>query len=228
MFSPPCARESSWAPRQTPSTGISRATASRSSSASSSSAGSHAACSPPRLTIASDVEVRQRAEVLLDRAERLGGVAEERLGQMVDDGDARVSRWHGRGQGWTPERPQAPPRDDDLARRRDRRGVVRRLRRRDQPDRAGRGALLSCRRRARDPRDADAGRDGGRASEHRLVRRLRRDRARRLGAVRRRLAVLVLLGDRARGRGGGGRGDHPGVAARRADLGLQPRPDARC
>ena len=35
------------------------------------------------------VEVRQRAEVLLDGAERVGGVTEERLGQMVDDGDAR-------------------------------------------------------------------------------------------------------------------------------------------
>ncbi len=38
------------------------------------------------------VEVGQRAEVLLDLAQRRGGVAEERLLQMVDDGDAR---WHG-------------------------------------------------------------------------------------------------------------------------------------
>ena len=43
-----------------------------------------------------------------------------------------------------------------------------------------------------------------------------------------RLAVLVLLGHRARGRGRGGRGDHPGVAAGRADLGLLARADARC
>ena len=68
MFSPPCARESNWAPRQTPSTGISRATASRSSSASVAPApGSQAACSPPRLTIAVDTSRSgQRAEVLLD------------------------------------------------------------------------------------------------------------------------------------------------------------------
>ena len=42
-----------------------------------------------------------------------------------------------------------------------------------------------------------------------------------------RLAVLVVLGDRARGRGGGGRRDHPALV-RHADLGLEPRPDDRC
>src|SRR4051812_28389335 len=53
MFSPPVARASSCAPRQTPSTGISRATASRSRTSSASNCGSQAASSPPSETIAS-------------------------------------------------------------------------------------------------------------------------------------------------------------------------------
>ena len=49
-FSPPVARASSCAPRQTPRNGISRATASAISSTSGASAGSHASCSPPKDT----------------------------------------------------------------------------------------------------------------------------------------------------------------------------------
>ena len=164
--SPPCASASSCAPRQTPRNGISRAHR----LADQLQLGRELRLPGGLLAAEGDdpveaVEVGQRAlEVLLDRAQRRRGVAEEGLLQVMDNGDARVSREHGRGQGWAPERPQAPPRDDDLARRRDRCRIVRRLRRRDQPDRSRRGALLSCRRPARGPRDADAGRDGGRAA----------------------------------------------------------------
>ena len=99
-------------------TGSRARTASRISSSSAANAGSHAESSPPKDTIPSRPSRSGSApEVLLDRAQRRGGMAEERLLQVVDNGDARVSREHGRGQGWAPERPQAPPRDDDLARR---------------------------------------------------------------------------------------------------------------
>ena len=123
------------------------------------------------------------------------------------------------------DRTQAPACDDDRAGRRDRRRAVRRLGRGDQPDRPGGGALVPARGDPGRVRDADARRDGGRQPEHRLVRRLRAAVTRQLGRLRDRLAVLVVLGDRARDRGGGGRRDHPALV-RRADLGHQPRADA--
>jgi hypothetical protein len=56
--------------------------------------GLRAQCRVPRRLLAAEgddavdrVEVRERAEVLLDRAERLGRVAEERLLEVMDDGD---------------------------------------------------------------------------------------------------------------------------------------------
>jgi hypothetical protein len=56
--------------------------------------GLRAQCGVPRRLLAAEgddavdrVEVRERAEVLLDRAERLGRVAEERLLEVVDDRD---------------------------------------------------------------------------------------------------------------------------------------------
>ena len=92
--SPPSACASSCAPRQTPRNGISRATASRISSTSG------AKLRVPRRLLAAEgddrvdlVEVGQRApKCSRTGAQRRGRVAEERLLQMVDDGDVWVSR----------------------------------------------------------------------------------------------------------------------------------------
>ena len=68
---------------------------------------------------------------------------------------------------------------------------------------AGPAALPDLRdhRRADHPGDADARRDGHGQPVHRLLRRLRPERAGRLGRLLGRLALLVLLGDRDRLRG---------------------------
>src|SRR4051812_27964600 len=101
-----------------------------------------------------------------------------------------------------PEVPQVPSHDDDLARWGHRRRPVRGLERGHPYDGPGLGALVPDGGSADRAGDADARRDGGRQPAGRLVRRVRAALAGRLGGLHHRLAVLVLLGDRARDRGG--------------------------
>src|SRR6202000_428999 len=68
------------------------------------------------------------------------------------------------------------------------------------------------------PGDADVGGDGGREPVDRVLRRLRGQGAGRLGRLFGGLAVLVLLGDRRRVRGGGRR-QSPQLLVSRAAVG---------
>ena len=70
------------------------------------------------------------------------------------------------------------------------------------------------------PRDADAGRDGRRRPDLRLLLRLRRPGARPLGGLLDRLALLVLLGRGARGRGDRRCRDPGGLDTGRPAVGL--------
>src|SRR3954452_18422934 len=119
---------------------------------------------------------------------------------------------HGRRQrSRTPEVPQVPPHDDDLARRGHRRRPVRGLQRCDPYDGPGLGGLLPDGGRPGRADHADARRDGGGQPAGRIVRRVRAALARRLGGLHHRLALLVLLVDRAGDRGGRRRGDPPAL-----------------
>ena len=132
------------------------------------------------------------------------GIGLGRQGQETSDVDRSRAQ----------EGPQATSPDDDRDRRRDRRRPVRRLGRGPADDRARRLPHLRGHRRPHRDGDADAGRDGHREPEHRLVLRLLAGRARPLGGLLGRLAVLVLLGRRGRLRGRR-RGQGPAVLAAR-------------
>ena len=119
------------------------------------------------------------------------GIGLGRQGQETSDVDRSRAQ----------EGPQATPPDDDRDRRRDRRRPLRRIGRGAPDDRARRLPHLRGHRRPHRDGDADAGGDGHREPEHRLVLRLLAGRARPLGGLLGRLALLVLLGRRGRLRG---------------------------
>ena len=98
------------------------------------------------------------------------------------------------------QRAAAAPRRDDRARRRHRRGPVRRLGRGDPRRRPRRAGELRDRRRHRLSRHAHAGRDGRGAARARLVQRLHPRRARAPRGLRLGVALLVFLDHRRRRR----------------------------
>ena len=101
----------------------------------------------------------------------------------------------------TEEGPQSTAAADDRDRWRDRRRSIRRLRRGDVRYRTRRLPDLRAVWRADHHGHANAGRDGGGQTVDRIVRRLLPRCARPVGRLLRRLALLVLLGDRRRLRG---------------------------